>query len=135
MNAAAKPRTGVLLIGHAGLPQALLAAAKHVLGPPSRPTRAIGIGADEDSAQAQSRVAGALTALDSGAGVLILIDVPGATPYRIALAAAGGLESTTMVTGVNLAMLIRVYNYPDLGRVELAESAVAAGQRSVAPVS
>ncbi len=56
----------------------------------------------------------------------------GATPYRLAHAAAEGRDRVATVTGVNLPMLVRVYNYPDMGLAELAESAVAAGQRGAA---
>lgn len=132
---AGEARAGVLIIGHADLPEALRDVAEHVLGALARPTRAIGIQPDEDPVQARLRVVEAITALDSGAGVLILIDAPGATPYQIARAAADGATSIALVTGANLAMLIRVHNYPDLGLAELAESAVAAGQRSTALMS
>lgn len=128
-------RAGVLIVGHAGLPEALLAAVEHVLGALPRACRAIGIMPDEDAEQARVRVAEAIAALDSGAGVLIIIDVPGASPHQIARHAAVGPASTALVTGANLAMLIRVHNYPDLGLAELAESAVAAGQRSTAIMS
>ena len=127
-----QPRPGLLLVGHDGLPDALLAAARHVIGDPARPTRIIGVSAGDDPERVERDVAASIDALDSGAGVLILIDVMGATPYRIAQAAARGRDRVALVTGANLAMLIRSYNYPDMSLAELAESAVAAGQRSVA---
>lgn len=135
MNNAEQPRAGVLIIGHAGLPEALVAATTHVLGTLSRATQAIGIAPDESPEAAVLRVGTALDALDSGAGVLILVDAPGATPYRIASEAAAARPATARVTGVNLPMLVRVYNYPEMNLSELAESAVAAGQRSAALVS
>ncbi|MGB7756955.1 MAG: PTS fructose transporter subunit IIA [Salinisphaera sp.] len=128
----ATPRVGILLIGHGDLPRALRAAAAHILGTPALATTAIGIAADEDTDAARARIAQAIAALDSGAGVLILIDALGATPYRLAHAAAEGRDRVATVTGVNLPMLVRVYNYPDMGLAELAESAVAAGQRGAA---
>lgn len=135
MSGSVTPRVGVLLIGHGELPEALRAAAEHILGRPGLATQAVGIAADEDTEAAQARIMRAIAALDSGAGVLMLIDVPGATPYQLAHAAAEGRDRVAAVTGVNLPMLVRVYNYPDMGLAELADSAVAAGQRGAAHVS
>lgn len=135
MPTTATPRAGVLLIGHGDLPEALRAAATHILGAPALATRAIGIAADEDTDTAQARIGEAIAALDSGAGVLILIDAMGATPYRLAHAAATAHAPAAMVVGANLPMLVRVYNYPDMGLAELADSAAAAGQRGAARVA
>ncbi|WP_232225994.1 PTS sugar transporter subunit IIA [Salinisphaera hydrothermalis] len=133
-SATPEPMPGLILVGHAGLPEALLAAARHVIGALVRPTRIISVSAKDDPEGVERDVAAAIDALDSGAGVLILIDVMGATPYRIAHAAAQNRDRVALVTGANLAMLIRSYNYPGMSLAELAESAVAAGQRSVARV-
>lgn len=127
-------RVGVLVVGHAGLPEALLAAAEHILGGPPAATRAIGIVADVDDDAEQRRVAAAVDTLDTGAGVLILIDVMGATPYRIAQTAMQDHAQIAMVTGANLAMLVRVLNYPDMDLAERADAAVTAGQRSATRV-
>ncbi|HET7315287.1 hypothetical protein [Salinisphaera sp.] len=134
MNAANPGRVGVLLVGHAGLPEALLRAAEHIRGGPDPATRAVGIDSDADIDAAQRRVAEAAAALDTGAGVLILIDIMGATPYRIAHAATQNRERVALVTGAALAMLVRIHNYPDLGLDELADAALAAGRRSAVRV-
>jgi PTS system ascorbate-specific IIA component len=68
--------------------------------------------------------------LDSGAGVLILTDAFGSTPSNIAnkLAAAANAR---VVAGVNLPMLVRIFNYPKLSLDELAKIAVEGGQRGI----
>lgn len=123
---------GLMIVGHGALPEALLTAAEQVLGSLSRPTRALGIGRDADVEDTADRISGELAALDTGAGVLILVDALGATPYNAALQAIHRVDRRQLVTGLNLPMLIRVYNYPDLGLAELAEAAVAGGQRGIA---
>ena len=71
-----------------------------------------------------------LQALDQGDGVLILADIYGATHTNTAcsLLQPGRIE---LVTGVNLAMLIRVLNYRDLDLDQLAEKAAEGGRECV----
>lgn len=68
--------------------------------------------------------------LDQGDGVLLLTDAFGSTPSNIAnkVAQAGRCR---VVAGVNLPMLIRIYNYPKLKLDALARTAVEGGQRGV----
>ena len=68
--------------------------------------------------------------LDRGAGVLILTDAFGSTPSNIANRAAVG-RHCKVVAGLNLPMLIKVYNYPALDLEAMAEAAVAGGRRGV----
>ncbi len=68
--------------------------------------------------------------LDAGQGVLILTDAFGSTPSNIAshLHHEG---RTLVVAGVNLPMLLRIFNYPALELKALAQAAVEGGQRGV----
>ncbi len=68
--------------------------------------------------------------INSGAGVLILTDAFGSTPSNIANALAAKAPSR-VVAGVNLPMLVRIFNYPKLGLEELAKIAVEGGQRGI----
>ena len=68
--------------------------------------------------------------LDSGDGVLLLTDAFGSTPSNIANKLAA-LTSAPVVAGVNLPMLVRVFNYPRAGLEELAKLAVEGGQRGI----
>jgi PTS system ascorbate-specific IIA component len=67
--------------------------------------------------------------LDQGQGVLILTDAFGSTPSNI----ASHLHSprTAVVAGLNLPMLLRIFNYPALDLQGLAAAAVEGGQRGV----
>ena len=68
--------------------------------------------------------------LDSGDGVLLMTDAFGSTPSNIAnkLAAVHG---SPVVSGVNLPMLVRVFNYPRASLDEMATLAVEGGQRGI----
>jgi PTS system ascorbate-specific IIA component len=68
--------------------------------------------------------------LDSGAGVLILTDAFGSTPSNIANRLGAGANAA-VVAGVNLPMLVRIFNYPKLGLAEMAKNAVEGGQRGI----
>ncbi|MFP5358717.1 MAG: PTS sugar transporter subunit IIA [Gammaproteobacteria bacterium] len=68
--------------------------------------------------------------LDSGAGVLLLTDVFGSTPSNIANKLCAG-EHCRVIAGVNLPMLVRIFNYPQLTLPEMARSAVEGGQRGI----
>jgi len=101
---------GVLILAHDGLGAALTNSAAHMLGHPPANLREIGVtGADDpDAILASARAA--VSALDSGAGVLVLTDIFGATPCNIAsrLLERGRVEG---VSGVSLPMLMRVLTY------------------------
>lgn len=68
--------------------------------------------------------------LDNGDGVLILTDAFGSTPSNIANRIASHCPCQ-VVAGVNLPMLIRIYNYPQRKLQALAKTAVEGGQRGV----
>lgn len=76
--------------------------------------------------------------LDNGEGVLILTDAFGSTPSNIASRIAAAMSdidanpiTTRIVAGVNLPMVLKIANYPNLAIDELAQNAVAGGQRGV----
>ena len=68
--------------------------------------------------------------LDSGDGVLVLTDVCGATPSNIATRLVRD-NHVMVVAGLNLPMLMRILNYPDLGLEEMAERAMDGGRQGV----
>jgi PTS system mannose-specific IIA component len=69
--------------------------------------------------------------LDSGAGVLILTDTYGSTPSNIANRLASNASQVEVVAGLNLPMLLRLYNYPKLALSDLAQAAAEGGQRGI----
>jgi len=76
------------------------------------------------------RALAAVRRLDDGAGVLVLTDMYGSTPSNVANRLVGEAD-VVVVAGLNLPMLIRVFNYPGLTLCELAEKAVSGGQNGV----
>lgn len=66
----------------------------------------------------------------SGGGVLMMTDAFGSTPSNIANKLSA-LHGSPVVSGVNLPMLVRVYNYPRATLDEIAKIAVEGGQRGI----
>lgn len=69
--------------------------------------------------------------LDSGDGVLLLTDAYGSTPSNVAHKLTLARANTAAVAGVNLPMLMRVFNSTSLGLDALAQAAVEGGQQGV----
>jgi PTS system ascorbate-specific IIA component len=121
--------TGVLLLTHTGLGEALMAAARGVVGNLSLRVAATEFGMGDDVTQYGYRAARQLRDLDEGDGVLVLTDLYGSTPSNVAAQLASQGVSMRRVSGLNLPMLLRVLNYPEQPLDELAQTA-ASGARS-----
>lgn len=67
--------------------------------------------------------------LDTGDGVLILTDMYGSTPSNIACAMQH--QNVEVIAGLNLPMIVRVMNYPNLPLHRLADKAVSGGKEGV----
>ncbi|MBX9587609.1 MAG: PTS sugar transporter subunit IIA [Gammaproteobacteria bacterium] len=90
----------------------------------------VGVPSDADPDKLKLLVKNAIAKLDSGEGVLILTDLYGSTPSNIC---KDTLETghVRIVTGLNLPMLLRVMNYPNLSLDEIAANAVSGGQGGI----
>lgn len=101
---------GILLITHAPLGQAFLAAVAHMFsGQPER-IEAIDVVADQEPFDVNMRALEAIARLDDGSGVLVMTDVMGGTPSNCChmLTIAGKVE---VIAGVSLPMLMRAITY------------------------
>lgn len=101
---------GILLMTHAPLGQAFIAACAHVFRGPTERLEAIDVIADQDLGDVQQLAATAIRRLDDGDGVLIMTDVKGGTPSNCCdrLADAGRVE---VIAGISLPMLLRAITY------------------------
>ncbi len=123
---------GLLVVAHGELGKALVEAATGTLGNCPLPVEVMACSRECDPERVLSRAQGLLERLDHGDGVLVLTDLYGSTPANIACALAdAGASRVRVVSGVNLPMLIRVFNYPQLGLDALSEKAASAGRDGV----
>lgn len=121
---------GVLLVSHGLLGQAMLDVSINTLSVCPLATRVLGVPLDDDPDALLARAKKKIADLNSGDGVLVLTDLCGATPSNIARRLAH-LDDVMVVAGLNLPMLIRVFNYPELSLAEMAERAVEGGRQGI----
>ena len=126
---------GVLVLSHYRLADEFVGALRHIVGEVPH-VRAIGL--DPASASPEDmrmQIDKALRDVDTGEGVLVLVDMFGGTPSNLSLAflEEGRIE---VVTGVNLPMLVKVARpKPGVGIHELAETARDYGRRNISVAS
>ncbi|SEO75287.1 PTS sugar transporter subunit IIA [Aquisalimonas asiatica] len=121
---------GILLVTHNRIGCELLETAKETLGFCPLQTRALGVLQDMDPAEMMRHAEAIVDELDDGDGVLVLTDAYGSTPSNVASSLASD-QRITVVAGVNLPMLLRIFNYPGLHLAELADKALTGGQDGV----
>lgn len=122
---------GILILGHEGVGAPLVAAARRLLGPLPLATEAFDLAWDATPASALPAASAAMRKVDGGDGVLMLVDLYGASPSRLAADLARLGTPARRVSGASLPMLLRVQNYPELGLDELALTAAGGGRNGV----
>ncbi len=126
---AAQPAVGVILVTHVDYGAGLLRAAETILGP-LQDCSSIQVDATLDVAETVSRLKEAVALLDQGKGVIILTDMFGGTPTNLSLSLLGGGQ-IEVVTGVNLPMLLKVFENRRTELQNLAELALDAGRKGI----
>lgn len=121
---------GVLIISHDGIGPALLGTAVLMLDGCPLQTKLLTTSRDVDPDQLMEDAVEQIATLDTGDGVLILTDLYGSTPSNIAQKLITQ-KHVHVVSGLNLSMLIRVLNYPQLPLLELSEKAVSGGKDGI----
>jgi len=121
---------GVLIISHGQLGQAMLDISVKTLSVCPLATKVLDVSFECDPDILAEKARKMVLELDSGDGVLILTDLCGATPSNIASRLVR-ISRVMVVAGINLPMLIRVLNYPELSLEEMAERAVDGGRQGI----
>ena len=121
---------GVLIVSHELLGQAMLDISIKALGICPLATQVLSVPLDEDPDILVNKAEELALKLNSGDGVLVLTDLCGSTPSNIASRLAN-VNQIEIVAGLNLPMLIRILNYPNLGLNELAKRAVNGGRQGI----
>ncbi len=120
----------ILIVSHERIGEELIATAERMLGAQPLLTRTLSIAFDAEPEQALLRAETLVAELDVGDGVLVLTDMYGSTPSNIAHRLSAR-HKTRVVSGINLPMLIRLMNYPDLDLNDLAHKAYSGGRDGV----
>lgn len=118
---------GLVTITHGRVGESLVDAAAQILGQPAMPVRHLVFGPEDDPDDVRQALRAAVAEIDTGAGVLVLADLFGATPCNIARNAGPG-QHVRVLAGVNLPMVLRVLNYADLELEAITRRAAEGGR-------
>lgn len=113
---------GILIISHDGIGEALLDTALHMIGKTPLSVKLLAASSECDPDDLLDQANTLVEKLDEGDGILVLTDLLGSTPSNIAHRLTNK-SNINIVTGINLSMLIRILNYPDLNLDGLTEKA------------
>lgn len=127
-------RHGVLLVTYGRLGHHMLECMKDMFGELPVPTDVLEVRRVQNHdlliAQGTKLIECLRQAAGPDAGVLLLTDAFGSTPSNIA-SKLGAQHGWPVVAGLNLPMLVRVFNYPDTPLEELAGMAVEGARRGI----
>ncbi|MFW5926695.1 MAG: PTS sugar transporter subunit IIA [Wenzhouxiangella sp.] len=121
--------TGIIVVTHDGLGEALRRQAETIVGHPLELTT-IPISPGTDPDVALDEVRAAISAGADADGALVLTDLPGATPHNLAVRAAA-TQGAPVISGLNLPMLLKVVNHAARPPGELAGLARRGGIQGV----
>ncbi len=122
--------TGIIIVTHGKLAQALLGTVEMIMGLQER-IGAIGFEAGQTVADLQEQLCQMLQKNAEEDEALILVDLQGGSPYNAAALLAMTMPKVKVVTGVNLPMLLGVLPSRDLAVTALSQLAVESGQSGV----
>jgi PTS system mannose-specific IIA component len=97
---------GLVVVTHGYAADALLDAVAGILGPLPVAV-AISVSMNETFDGTLERIGRACDQVDAGAGVVLLVDLQGSSPYQACMAMLDGSRSAEVVCGVNLPMLLK----------------------------
>ena len=121
----------VLIVSHGELAEQLIKIATSTFGGKAPLScRSLSVSQNCDPDLIASSNTGLLSKLDQGDGVLILTDAYGSTPSNI----ANRLATTSLskvISGVNLPMLLRIFNYPQQSLEALSVTAFDGGKDGI----
>lgn len=124
---------GILLLTHAPLGQAFVAAATHVFRTKPERLEAIDMVADQNPAEIQHLADLAIARLNDGSGVLVITDIMGGTPSNCT-GSLCAMPDVQVIAGVSLPMLLRAITYREDTLDVVVEMALAGGHNGAVRV-
>ncbi|MCH8228348.1 MAG: hypothetical protein IIC63_08050 [Proteobacteria bacterium] len=121
---------GIVIVTHGQTGQSLVNDAEFILGQSLGSIHCIEFNQSGNQPTGDDELKQVIAQSDHGEGILVLADLVGASPANLV---TGLLKEyrAAMVTGINLAMLIRVWNYRDTPLESLTHKAVQGGIRGI----
>lgn len=126
---------GLVVVTHGAFAEGLVNAASMIAGETAA-LKTVALMQTDAVDGLEERVSAALKEVDQGEGVLILVDMLGASPFNVCGRLAAERDDVELVTGVNLPMLLEVSLSRDgASLATVAETAKQAGINSIKVLS
>ncbi len=123
---------GILVVSHEPLGTALIRCTRHVFGRLPAQLAALDVVPDEDPDAALKCGRELLARINDGSGAIVLTDVYGATPSRIAVQLAVP-DRVRVVAGTNLPMLLKAIDNRRIPVDDLVDLLLECGRRAIRP--
>ena len=120
---------GMLIVTHGRLGEGLLDAMQMIAGPQEK-VDFVSLKEGDSIDELKERILNAVKILDDGSGVLVFVDMFGASPSNAAAYLLN--ENVEVITGVNLPMLLEIVSFRESSSLqELSANAMTAGVESI----
>ena len=125
-------KVGILLVTHSDIGKQLLLTATSVFGKNPFQVELLSVDNYDQPSDVKELAEKYVKFLDNGAGVLVLTDIIGTTPSNIA--SSIDHEKIKIVAGLNLSMILNVFNYPEHSLDQLSIKALEGGIQGVSKI-
>lgn len=125
-------KVGILLVTHSDIGKQLLLTATSVFGKNPFQVELLSVDNYDQPNDVKELAEKYVKFLDNGAGVLVLTDIIGTTPSNIA--SSINHKKIKVVAGLNLSMILNVFNYPEDSLDQLLTKAIEGGIQGVAKI-
>ena len=120
---------GILIITHSDIGKQMLLTATSVYGANPFRVELLSVDNFDQPNDVRQLCQKYVNFLDKGNGVLVLTDIIGTTPSNIAKSIKH--RRIKVVAGLNLSMILNVFNYPKFSLEKLAEKAIEGGVEGI----
>jgi len=124
---------GIMVVSHEPLGTALIHCTRHIFGRMPAQLAALDVIPDEDPDAALAAARELLARINDGSGVVVLTDIFGATPSRIAARLAEP-HRVLVLAGVNLPMLVKALNNRRVPVADLVQALVSSAKAAILEV-
>ena len=125
-------KVGILLVTHSDIGKQLLLTAISVFGKNPFQVELLSVDNYDQPNDVKELAEKYVKFLDNGAGVLVLTDIIGTTPSNIA--SSINHDKIKVVAGLNLSMILNVFNYPEKSLDQLSIKALEGGIQGVSKI-
>ena len=125
-------KVGILLVTHSDIGKQLLLTATSIFGKNPFRVELLSVDNYDQPNDVKELAEKYVKFLDNGAGVLVLTDIIGTTPSNIA--SSINYKKIKVVAGLNLSMILNVFNYPEDSLDQLSIKAIEGGIQGVSKI-